>query len=150
MVGRIFSPLGAVVLLWAITDLIRATCLLIYGPLETTTIATLLDLFGTPVTAAIFAITSLGSIYAILSPRRSWSSFYMLLMQQLLLIICAIGPVTAMILSRYADGVIRSRGFLLADQIPHVTPVLVHMAAVSAYWLPEWAAYTPRGPKDAP
>jgi len=56
----------------------------------------------------------------------------LMLPQQALLTIAATGAVGAIIDSSYADGVLRSRGFILADQLPLFVILATHtVAAIS-------------------
>jgi hypothetical protein len=57
----------------------------------------------------------------------------LLLPQQVLLIISAEGAVSAMINSAFADGVIRPRPFLIADQLPIVLATVLHTMALFKY-----------------
>jgi hypothetical protein len=55
--------------------------------------------------------------------------------QQILLIISAEGAIVAMIQSAFADGVIRPRAFLIADQCPVIIATLLHTFALLRYHL---------------
>lgn len=57
----------------------------------------------------------------------------LLLPQQLLLIASAAGSFEAIYLSQYADGVVRSRAFIAADQIYSIIAMLGHTAAIIAH-----------------
>jgi hypothetical protein len=62
----------------------------------------------------------------------------MLLPQQTLLMISACGAILAIYFSRYADGVVRPRPFIAADQIHVILAALGHTTAVVAYVLHPW------------
>lgn len=69
-----------------------------------------------------------------------WNIYYIphsicwVLPQQTILSISAVGALQAMILSRFADGVIRSRVFIIADQMPIILiAVLYGIALVQIY-----------------
>jgi hypothetical protein len=57
----------------------------------------------------------------------------LLIPQQILLLISAQGAVDAMVLSAFADGVIRPREFLIADQMPVVLATVLHTVALLRY-----------------
>lgn len=60
--------------------------------------------------------------------------FVMLLLpQQVLLVISAAGAIEAMWLSQFADGVVRPRGFIAADQIYSVLAAAGHTIAIIAH-----------------
>lgn len=54
----------------------------------------------------------------------------MLLPQQILLMMSAAGAVEAIWLGQFADGVVRSRGFLAADQCYSIIVAIGHTAAI--------------------
>lgn len=54
----------------------------------------------------------------------------LLLPQQTILFLSAVGAVEAMYLSAYADGVLRPRAFLIADQLPAVLLAVAHTIAI--------------------
>lgn len=65
----------------------------------------------------------------------------LLLPQQLILLLSAWGALQAMYLSAYADGVLRPRAFLIADQMPAVLLAVAHtIAIINAGNEPKWKA----------
>ena len=93
-------------------------------------------LFGEPVTwitaihhtmALGFSTTGLGvsyliisamAVYGIISNTKHIISLCLVLPQQAFLTYAAVGGIVAVIESSFADGVVRPRGFISADQIP--------------------------------
>jgi hypothetical protein len=80
----------------------------------------ILTLFGVAV-LALLAVFSRGLIYV-----------WLLIPQQIVLMMSAAGAITAVYLSHFADGVERARIFIAADQIPVVLAALGHTAAIIA------------------
>lgn len=81
--------------------------------------------------AVVYLIAALGSAVSLTTDRFSpFKHFLMLLPQQFLLLISALGAANAMYLSQFADGVIRPRQFLIADQLPSVLIALLHTCAI--------------------
>lgn len=65
-------------------------------------------------------------------------SIFFILPQQLVLLVSAVGAVTAMISGTFADGVVRSVPFLIADQAPAVLIAAFHILSVyKDYLFPE-------------
>lgn len=58
------------------------------------------------------------------------AGLFFLLPQQLVLICAAFGAVQCMITGTFADGVVRSTPFLVADQSPAVIAAVLHTLAV--------------------
>ena len=54
----------------------------------------------------------------------------LLLPQQILLVVVALGALWFVILSSYADGVLRSRWFILADQVPIMWLFVLHTVSI--------------------
>lgn len=68
-----------------------------------------------------------------LATSRPWL-VVLLIPQQVLLLMSATGAFEAMWLSQFADGVFRSRGFIIADQIPAVIAAVGHTVAIIFHW----------------
>lgn len=143
MVMRRVGVIGWIILSWAVTDIIRAGVIFADGEIHTTTLHILTASVGPLLTACLCLGSAIAAGYAVFA-RKSNFGFFSLIFQQAMLVLFAVGPIAAIISSSYADGVIRPRGFILADQFPHVTPVVVHFAAVIGYWITPW---TNRGDK---
>ena len=93
-------------------------------------------LFGEPVTwiTAIhhtmslgFSVEGLGWTYLVISAMAAWGiirgiddepALALVLPQQAFLVYSAAGAIGAVVASSFADGVVRPRGFISADQIP--------------------------------
>ncbi|HUK27402.1 MAG TPA: hypothetical protein VLV31_03175 [Candidatus Acidoferrales bacterium] len=109
------------------------------APLQTTpihTVAEVVQAFSGPnrfAVGAVFLIAA-GLSYLGLSSKRSLPSSILLMMpQQGLLVLTAIGGVLAAINGHYADGVPRSAMFILADQFPPVLIAAAHTFAIVAF-----------------
>lgn len=76
-------------------------------------------------------ISSLQAIVALYVPMP-WN-VVLLLPQQVLLLISALGAADAIYLSHFADGVERSREFIAADQIHLIYCSVAHALAIIAY-----------------
>jgi hypothetical protein len=63
---------------------------------------------------------------------QGWRRLLLLLPQETLLLITALGAALALMLGHYADGVIRPRPFILADQLPRLLGPIVYGAAMLA------------------
>lgn len=74
------------------------------------------------------AFAALVAFYAMLS-RSPWT-LLLLLPQQILLMMSAAGAVEAIWTAQFADGVIRSRAFIAADQVYSVLAAMGHTAAI--------------------
>ncbi len=80
--------------------------------------------------AAFLFLASGLAAWSITWPRPSWPSLAALLPQQALLTVSAYSALLAVIEAHYADGVIRPRLFILADQAPVILTMMLHTAAV--------------------
>jgi hypothetical protein len=80
--------------------------------------------------AALFFAASGLAVYGVTRPHPTWQSLASLLPQQGLLTVSAYAALMAVILSRYGDGVLRPRLFILADQAPAILTMILHTAAV--------------------
>lgn len=79
--------------------------------------------------AILYLFASLLAVVGLVAPRLSGAIF--LIPQQLLLTLSAYGAVQAMLSGTFADGVIRSKAFLVADQAPSV--ILLFLYGLSVY-----------------
>lgn len=76
-------------------------------------------------TAAVLALVAL-------SLRPAWF-LLMLMPQQILLLMSASGAIEAIWLGQFADGVVRSRVFLLADQFYSILVCIGHTTAIALH-----------------
>ena len=81
------------------------------------------------VTAAVLLAASVLAVRGI-RRRGTRAGWLLLLPQQVLLMISAIGGIVAAILGHYADGVSRPGLFIAADQLPGVVAALCHTFAI--------------------
>lgn len=73
----------------------------------------------------IISAVAIGSLFL----RFPWNVVF-LIPQQSLLLISATGAITAMVLSQFADGVVRPRAFIEADKIDIVFVAIGHATAI--------------------
>ena len=128
-------------ILWfaVLQHLTWAVLLLYGGELHTTAIDSVITRIKPyPLSAAALIVISLLSMAAILMPkntRQQWlSALYLSIPQQFVLFLSAGGAMTAVINGSFADGVLRPRAFILADQIPAILTALLHFAALMEYY----------------
>jgi hypothetical protein len=79
----------------------------------------------------VIASAAIAALIA-LSTRRPWIVL-LLLPQQVLLMMSASGAAEAIWLSQFADGVIRSRSFIAADQLYSILAAIGHTAAITIH-----------------
>lgn len=82
--------------------------------------------FGLAIILATVAACATLAIFLPLSP----SKILLLFPQQLVLGVSAAGALRAMALGHFADGVMRARPFLVADQSPMVLALLIHSVTI--------------------
>ena len=73
----------------------------------------------------IISLLAIGALFL----HFPWNAVF-LIPQQSLLLVSAAGAITAMVLSQFADGVVRPRAFIAADQMHIVLAALGHGAAI--------------------
>jgi hypothetical protein len=71
--------------------------------------------------------------------QKSYKLNYLILLlpQQLILFLATGGAIKAMWLSQFADGVVRDRAFIIADQSSIVLAAVFHTAAIIEIYAPE-------------
>jgi len=85
--------------------------------------------------AGLLPLLILASIAALIGAFFNFpGSHYLLLPQQVLLLISATGAITAMWLGHFADGVERSHAFIIADQAYVVLTAVSHTLALVFYY----------------
>ncbi|MGE5289865.1 MAG: hypothetical protein ACM3ML_22290 [Micromonosporaceae bacterium] len=80
--------------------------------------------------AGLFFAASALAAYGVTRNRPTWQGLASLLPQQGLLTVSAYAALSAVVYSHYGDGVLRPRGFILADQAPVVLTMVFHTAAI--------------------
>jgi hypothetical protein len=92
----------------------------------------LVDTFGHHVIAGIgLIIVSSFAVYSLLRHRGDKKGTILYLIpQQIIMMLSAYESSQAIILSQYADGVIRSRAFIFADQMATIMAAIVHTVAI--------------------
>jgi hypothetical protein len=84
--------------------------------------------------AALAIVMATAALLAILALSLSRPRVVILLVpQQILLMMSAAGAVEAIWLGQYADGIMRPRAFIAADQMYSVLAALGHTAAITAH-----------------
>lgn len=84
-----------------------------------------------PLLSPVIAGAALVAAYGMWS-GSSWT-LVLLLPQQILLMMSAAGAIEAIWLSQFADGVIRARAFIAADQLYSVLAAIGHTLAIIAH-----------------
>lgn len=110
-------------IIWAVSLIINPAVSGVTG------IHILLHYMGSPLLTAIVLLAA--AVFAVLGcvvwqPYRA----FFLLPQQLLLLLSASGALWAMITAQYADGVLRTHTFLIADQAPALLAAAFHTIAI--------------------
>ena len=110
--------------IWGIVLLISA------DPLHVTAISGIVTLgfVSAPSAGVLFLFVAFLAYIGIVAPKPA--GFFFLLPQQLVLTCAAFGALESIIAGSFADGVIRSTPFLMADQSPAVLIALLHTLAV--------------------
>lgn len=80
-------------------------------------------------TALVLAGTAAMAVLGI-GKRGTTAGWLLLLPQQVLLMISAIGGIVAAVLGHYADGVTRPNLFIAADQLPGIVAAVCHTFAI--------------------
>ena len=78
----------------------------------------------------IFSIIAGCSFLSILRNKIDWIGVLLLIPQQILLIISAGGALNNIFLGHFADGVVRSRYFIFADQLPAILITIFYTLAI--------------------
>lgn len=118
----------------ATTGLVLAWSLLLTladGPLLTTSLANLIELFGWHFTAHLLFVVGFFSAYALIRHDLSLTELACVLPLAVVWISAAFGPVRAIILSSYLDGVIHPRDFIATDQL--IYPIVAGQVIFSIY-----------------
>lgn len=124
------GPVHIIVTAACALHFVQAACLLADPAAEhVTSIHTIAALIGVPWTIGAFvfvAAMAFASFFFRHTPMRA----LFLAPQQAVLFVSGLGAISAMHLSHYADGVMRSQAFLVADQVPVVLFALGHAWAI--------------------
>src|SRR5687767_7289548 len=110
-------------LAWGLTAIIDPSSM------YSTALSSIREIFGA--TAAPYVcIAAAGLSAAGFEVKSGINRLLMMIPQQLLMIISAGGAAAAIAASQFADGVVRSRGFIVADQAPAIIAAALHTYAV--------------------
>ena len=92
-------------------------------------------LFGN-LTALVCIVVAVSALTGLIARFRSpLTSLMCMLPQQSLLIISAVGAAHAIYLGQFADGVVRSRFFIAADQVPAILAAIGHTVSMLRFIL---------------
>ncbi len=94
-----------------------------------TPVSALQSVFPTPLVLELTLVTAAVLAGCALRAQLPWAVVFML-PQQLLLLISACGAVTAVVAAQYADGVVRPRSFIAADQAHIILAAVGHAIAI--------------------
>jgi len=113
-------------LMWGITGSLDASAY------NSTALSAIYRLCGSlsPVVCFVVAILA---ILGLNESRKPLAGLLLMLPQQTLLLISAFGAAAAIASSHFADGVVRSRAFIAADQIPAILAAVGHTIAIVRY-----------------
>lgn len=116
----------------AVLHLAWAAILFAFPPVRTTALDLLVHLFGnvTPVAGVALLLSVVLALTGLRLRNRRSLSFALILPQQFLVTVSAIGAVGAMLSGHFADGIIRPNEFIIADQAPAVLLAAMHAAAL--------------------
>lgn len=80
----------------------------------------------------VLILSALMAVVVVFSRIQSFAVALLLMPQQFLLLVMLVGAVIVFIDGRYFAGVVRTRWFILADQIPRLIIVIMHGASIIA------------------
>lgn len=86
-------------------------------------------LFGSTVTPFVCLAVAVSAAVGLFLRRPAWRLSCML-PQQTVLMLSSFGVLEAISLAQYADGVIRPRAFMIADQAPVILAAFAHTIAI--------------------
>jgi hypothetical protein len=110
------------------------------SPEFTTAISTLSVIFTRPALITTLFSVAFSALMGLMNTFPG--SFFFLFPQQIILFISAGAAIRAMVLSQFADGVVRPRAFLIADQSPAVIAASLHfIALLHKMALENWEKY---------
>lgn len=92
--------------------------------------ALVLYVVQSPLLGSVLLFLVAGAAFAGLMERRRVISALLMLPQQFMLTLAALGAVRAIVIGQFADGTIRSHWFIAVDQIPAVSAVVFHTIAI--------------------
>lgn len=104
--------------------------------LSTTTIDTFFHLNNNPFLIGI-GLVCVGLMAGYGLFNHKWPKFidcFFVLPQQFILVLSALGAISAIVNSQFADGVIRSRAFIFCDQLPAILVAIFHTIVVISFF----------------
>lgn len=126
--GRSFS----IMILYAVTLHLAWATILQFDPsaMDATALHALSRWGLSPTSLSILIAACAIAALAALSTRKPTWMLFLLLPQQILLMMSASGAIEAIWVSQFADGVVRPRGFIAADQLYSVLAAVGHTTAI--------------------
>ena len=101
------------------------------APAATTPLHGFVAVFGSSrVAAGFLLVASVLSMWGMTRAKSIRAGLLAVLPQQFALLVSAVGALRCVVGSAYADGVIRPRSFIFADQFPAVLAALLHTMAI--------------------
>lgn len=96
---------------------------------NSTALAAVHDIFGTLGTPLVCLGVALAALAAF-RIEEPYPALLLMLPQQAIMTVSALGAAHAIYISQFADGVLRPRGFIAADQLPAIIGAVGHTIAV--------------------
>ena len=110
-------------LVWAVSLMLSP------DELHTTAIDAMYSIFPKPHVLGVFLfIISMGALWEIWTGNKKMYVF--LILQQFVLLLSAWGALHAIVGGHFADMVVRSRYFILSDQVHHIIVAILHTAGI--------------------
>lgn len=113
------------------------------GAYASTALSALYRVFG-PATPFLCIFVAISAFVGVQRHGSRLGALLFMLPQQTFLIISAIGAIHAMMLGHFADGVMRSRWFIISDQSPAVLAAAGHTGSLLRFvFLPKDRSWRP-------
>lgn len=128
--GLLFIYACILQLVWSVLILYSPQALLVTPLLGLTQLIGINHIF----VSSILFFTDLAAIYFLAKKDLKASNFIYLIPQQIILLLSAFGCLQAVILGHYADGVVRSHLFILADQLPNILIAFLYTIAILGWF----------------
>lgn len=133
MISVVGRPISIIVLFAITLHIAWAVIILIdHAAVNATAVNALYRWISPPDLLALWIFVAAAMAAAGLFTRTPWIVL-LLLPQQIFLMMSAAGAVEAIWIAQYADGVIRPRAFLAADQIYSILAAFAHTIAIIAH-----------------
>ncbi len=129
---RLWPVYWAIIWYAAALHIVWAVALLVDSSTQgVTAVSVAARMFGWPWTSVFMLTAAAMAIVGIIVPiTHCRCNTWFMLPQQFLLILSAGGALSAMVQSKFADGVLRPRAFLIADQLPAILIAVAHVVVM--------------------